>query len=113
MPDQTLPPDIEIVRIKYAFWLAVAGFATAAVLVAFLIGNGIKAAADIVAVTGLFTSVLGTLVGAFFGLQVGAAGRSQEREERVQAQRMAEKALAALDPARARAIADGLPTQVD
>jgi vacuolar-type H+-ATPase subunit I/STV1 len=94
-------------RIRYAFWLAVVGLGIAAMLVGYLINNGIKAAADIVAITGLFTSVLGTLVGAFFGLQIGSAGTTRERQERQKAQQVAERALAELDPARARAIIGG------
>ena len=99
--------DVEVVRIKYAFWLAVVGLLIAVVLVGFLIRNDIKAPADVVAITGLFTSVLGTLVGAFFGLQIGSTGRAREGEERRQAQRLADRALAALDPGAASAVMRG------
>lgn len=70
-------PQLEKYRIKKAFWLAIGGLTIAALLVIVLLAYGFKTSNDIVAVVGLFTSVLGTLVGAFFGLQIGAAGKEQ------------------------------------
>src|SRR5262245_51751197 len=78
----------ENVRIRYAFWLAVFGLGVAALLVMFLVWKGWSQASDVVAVVGLFTSVLGTLVGAFFGLQVGAAGRDKEQQATREATRV-------------------------
>lgn len=101
-------PDVETARMKYAFWLAVIGLLLAAVLAVFLVSRAdmqnVKST-DIVAIVGLFTSVLGTLVGAFFGLQIGAAGTDQERksrqnaeEDRRQAETLAQMAMAHLSP---------------
>jgi hypothetical protein len=77
--------ETEVLRIKYAFWLAVTGLLIAAVLAIFLVFRAemkdVKSA-DVVAIVGLFTSVIGTLVGAFFGIQIGAAGTEQERKSR-------------------------------
>jgi hypothetical protein len=60
--------------------------------------------AEVVAIVGLFTSVTGTLVGAFFGQQIGAAGAEHERrnrqepeESRQRAEDVARMALAHLD----------------
>jgi len=47
-----------------------------------------RASTDIVAIVGTFTGVSGTLAGAFFGLQMGSAGREQERVERRDSERM-------------------------
>lgn len=49
----------------------------------------------------LFTSVTGTLVGAFFGVQVGSAGKAQLEAERKHAEIMAQMALSALPPEQA------------
>jgi hypothetical protein len=103
VPNPQNPPDVEYARIQYAFWLAVIGLLIAATLVVVLIVSGNRTAADITAITGLFTSVLGTLVGAFFGLQIGASGRAKDREDRIYAQRLADEALAGLDPHAAQA----------
>jgi len=84
-------PQIEIYRIKKAFWLAIYGLLLAAILVFLLLLFGVKQSADIVAIVGLFTSVLGTLVGAFFGLQIGSAGKekTEERADKADADKSA------------------------
>ena len=99
----------ERMRIQYAFWLAVIGLGLAAGLVIFLVLTGIKTASDVVAIVGLFTSVLGTLVGAFFGVQVGTAGREKDQQaareasqDAKKAEGLARRALAALAPEQAR-----------
>ena len=114
MANESTPPDptTEHMRIRYAFWLAVFGMGLAAVLVVFLVlQGGYKAASDVVAIVGLFTSVLGTLVGAFFGLQVGSAGREKDQQaarEATQDARRAEsltqRALAMMPPEHARMV---------
>jgi uncharacterized integral membrane protein len=101
-------PDVETARMKYAFWLAIIGLLLAAVLAMFLMSEANMQnvqSTDIVGIVGLFTSVLGTLVGAFFGLQIGAAGAHQERksrenaeEDRRQAETLAHMAMAHLSP---------------
>jgi zinc transporter ZupT len=52
---------------------------------------------DIVGVVGLFTGLIGTLVGAFLGVQVGATGKQK-------AENIARRALAALPPEQAQAL---------
>ena len=106
MSDQNQQTDVNIerIRIVYAFWLAVLGLAIAAVLVVFLVFQGKYESKDVLAVVGLFTSVLGTLVGAFFGLQVGSSGRESAQEAARDANNVAQRALAALPPEQARAV---------
>jgi vacuolar-type H+-ATPase subunit I/STV1 len=94
----------EAMRIRYAFWLAVFGLGLAALLVVFLVQAGWKTASDVAAVVGLFTSVLGTLVGAFFGVQIGSAGKEKEQRAAQAANRLAQRALAALAPEQAQAV---------
>jgi hypothetical protein len=84
-------------RIQKAFQLSVFGLALAAALVCALLFAGWKGAADVTAVVGLFTSVLGTLVGAFFGLQIGSAGKAKAEERADNAQKKADALGAAAD----------------
>src|SRR5437763_16860840 len=85
---------VEIARMKYALAVAVFGLGVSAALVVLLVfGAGMRASADIVAIVGAFTGVSGTLVGSFFGLQIGSAGREQERAERRDADRMTQLAF--------------------
>ncbi len=86
---------IEITRINRAFWLSIFGLSLAAALVIALLVAGWKASSDIVAVVGLFTSVLGTLVGAFFGLQIGSAGTAKAEDRADNAQKKADALSAA------------------
>lgn len=105
-------PGTEQMRIRYTFWLAVFGMGLAAVLVVFLVLQGrYKAASDIVAIVGLLTSVLGTLVGAFFGLQVGIAGREKDQQaareatqDARRAESLAQRAPAMMPPEQARMV---------
>jgi hypothetical protein len=88
------PDDPERLRLWIAFALAVSGLLIAAGLVVFLVSKGWGQANDVVAVVGLFTSLLGTLVGLFFGLQIGANDRARERRERQEAEARLRQALA-------------------
>jgi hypothetical protein len=72
--------------------------------------------AEVVAIVGLFTSVTGTLVGAFFGLQIGAAGAEHERrsrktaeESRQRAEEVTRAALAHLNPDTAKEVLSRFP----
>jgi hypothetical protein len=101
-------------RIRHAFWLAIFGLVLAAVLTILLVrygGSLVKSHAELVAIVGLFTSVTGTLVGAFLGLQIGAAGAEHERrnrqaaeESRQRAEEVTRMALAHLDPDTAKEV---------
>jgi hypothetical protein len=103
--DKNHESELETQRLRYAFWLAVAGLGFSGVLVIFLVVVAkMRTSADIVAIVGVFTSVTGTLVGAFFGVQIGSAGREQEREERRYAEKMATMAMGKLDPVAAGAV---------
>jgi len=82
-------------RIRHAFWLSIVGLALAAVLTFFLVHIAkakVEDSTDVVAIVGLFTSVTGTLVGAFFGLQIGQAGAEHERRNRQIAEQSRQRA---------------------
>ena len=68
------------------------------ILVVILVSKGWNAS-DVSSIVGVFISIVGTLVGAFLGVQVGAAGKDK-------AQNLANRALAALPPETAKAILD-------
>lgn len=85
----------ERLRIHHAFWLSIFGLALAAALTVFLVVHAkakVDTSAEVVAIIGLFTSVTGTLVGAFFGLQIGAAGAEHERRSRERAEESRQRA---------------------
>jgi uncharacterized membrane protein len=81
---------VEKFRINRAFYLSIFGLGLAAALVIALLIAGWDKASDITAVVGLFTSVLGTLVGAFFGLQIGSADKAKAEERADNAQKKAD-----------------------
>ncbi len=88
-------PQLEKYRIRKAFWLAIVGLVIAALLVLMLLAYGFTESKDIVAVVGLFTSVLGTLVGAFFGLQIGSAGKEASDQRANKAEQKSNALLSA------------------
>jgi hypothetical protein len=111
--------DTERLRMQHAFWLSLFGLGLAAVLTVFLVlfaGTKVGTPAEVVAIVGLFTSVTGTLVGAFFGLQIGAAGAEHERRSRQAAEASRQKAeevtrmaLAHLNPDTAKEVLSRVP----
>jgi len=114
MTNNSTQKDNERLRICFAFALSIIGLLLAASLAGFLVimGGRIMATSNEVAmIVGLFTSVTGTLVGAFFGLQIGSAGAELERQSRLQAEEshrnteeLAQSALACLNPDTAKEV---------
>lgn len=85
-------------RIGSALIIAILGLLIPAILVVILVSKGWNAS-DVSSIVGVFISIVSTLVGAFLGVQVGAAGKDK-------AQNLANRALAALPPETAKAILD-------
>ncbi|BCL77014.1 hypothetical protein JHS3_27500 [Jeongeupia sp. HS-3] len=82
-----------------ALVFAFVGLLITAILAGFLsVGTDWKPS-DVVALVGVFTSLIGTLVGAFLGVQIGSSGRQK-------AERLANRALAALPPEKANEVLD-------
>ncbi|MCA8832371.1 hypothetical protein [Hymenobacter pini] len=95
-PTPATPPTLSDTRVQSALIIAVVGLLIPAVLILWL-NRASKdgttwSAAEITAAAGLFTSVVGTLVGAFLGVQVGAAGKQQSDERATQAEQRATQA---------------------
>jgi hypothetical protein len=82
------PPAVADNRSLYALITAIMGLAIPAFLIGYLtVKNPVVksdtrmwAASEIVAAAGLFTSIVGTLVGAFLGVQVGEMSRQRSEE---------------------------------
>jgi hypothetical protein len=70
------PVDVEIERLKIVSWFISPSFWTLPS------SHGCMAvcSVDIAAIIGVFISVMGTLVGAFFGVQIGSAGRERDQK---------------------------------
>lgn len=94
----TQDENIEELRISRAFWLSIWGIGIIVVLIIVLAFNAGWTSHDVTSVVGLLTSLLGTIVGAFFGLQIGAAGK-QDAERRAENSERKVAALSAASPA--------------
>jgi hypothetical protein len=84
------------VRVGAALIVAVIGLLIPAVLVGMLAKES-WTADNVLAIIGLFTSVVGTIVGAFLGVQIGAAGKAKAED-------LAQRALGALDKETAKQV---------
>ncbi len=90
--------------------LAVVIGVTAILVSLFFVMQNFESAADVGAVLGVVTSSVGTIVAAYFGMQVGSAGKEKADENAananaaaLEAQRQATRLAAFVDPATARA----------
>ena len=90
-------PNADLVRIKYGAWLIVAAFLLLGIVFSLAIWQ-FSAAADVTAVVGSVTTVTGTIIGAFFGVQIGSAGKEAAENGRAHAERAARLALGKLEP---------------
>jgi len=94
---KSIDSSVEKLRINAAFRLSIGGLGLAAVLVIVLVAVGWSVSSDIVAVVGLFTSILGALVGTFFGVQIGAGDKARAEERADNAQKKIDALTAAAD----------------
>lgn len=101
-PDPAMTPVLsaDLARIKYGVWLIGAAFLLLGVV--FGIGvSKITVGADMVAALGSVTTVVGTIIGTFFGVQIGSHGKEAAEAGRTQAEKAARTALSKLDPSAA------------
>lgn len=94
---------VELLRIKKASQLATWGFVgTLLLAVAFGVATllGFEDATAVSVVVSPFLTVLGTLVGAFFGLQIGSSGKEQLADEARDAHAKATAMATQLSPER-------------
>jgi len=85
---------------KYGVWVVLAGLAV--ILTAFAISVFVfePTAADVSTALAPVTGIVGTIVGAYFGVQVGSQGRQQAEATTAEAQRRVTRLAAAVDPER-------------
>jgi len=102
----------ERLRIWTVFWLAIVGLVIAAAVLIVLVVLGtwtFNEASDIVAIVGIFTSVLGTIIGIIMGESIGSKDKAKAEERSGNAERRAEgegakgKALAQMNKNKAEA----------
>jgi hypothetical protein len=75
----------DLARIKYGFVVVLVGLAAVVFIYTVAIWHW-TAASDVTAAVGSAGGVIGTIVGAFFGLQLGAAGKEKAEEQRDRAE---------------------------
>jgi membrane associated rhomboid family serine protease len=103
MPDHQ--QQLDQLRIRYGLWIILAGF----VLVALVSVVSIFKWEDVTSVAtaiGATTSLVGTVVGSFLGVQVGAAGKERAQADLRHVEEVARLALSMLPPEVARQIRD-------
>ena len=96
-PVQKAAPSVDMARIRYGAWLIVAAFALLGVVFGIAVSQ-FSTASDVTAVVGSVTTVVGTIIGAFFGVQIGSAGKEAAENGRAHAERAARLALGKLEP---------------
>ena len=97
MAEDTTTVKTDQLRIKYGFWVVIIGF----VLVASVFLSAIAkwtTAADVSAAVGSVTGVIGTIVGAFFGVHVGSEGKERAENERKTAEDKVLRLASAMQP---------------
>ena len=93
----TADSSVDRDRIKYGVWLSAAAF----LLLGVVSGIGVTrmtVGSDMVAALGSVTTVVGTIIGAYFGVQIGSHGKEAAEAERTHAEAAARLALGKLDP---------------
>ena len=100
-----MPDQVDQLRIRYGLWIILAGFllvALASVVSVFRWED----VTNVATVIGATTSLVGTVVGAFLGVQVGAAGKERAEADRRHVEEVARLALSMLPPEVAKQIRD-------
>jgi hypothetical protein len=89
--------ELDLMRLRYGFWIIIFGFSLVAFIALIAIFKWDEVA-NVATVVGAVSSLVGTVVGAFFGVQFGAAGKERAEAARDRSQEMAEAALSMLPP---------------
>ena len=95
--------QVDQLRMKYGLWIILTGF----LLVALITVASIYKWNDVTSVAtaiGATTSLVGTVVGSFLGVQVGSAGKEKVEADRVQLEETVRLALSLLPPEVARQV---------
>jgi hypothetical protein len=91
-------------KARYGFWIVIAGLGSVIILyIGTIITFAILTTSDtlannVVASMGAITGVIGSLVGAYFGVQLGASGKEASDAAAAQSSALAQGAMSQLDP---------------
>ena len=89
--------EIDQLRLRYGFWIIIAGFALVAFITVVSTFRWTKVT-SVATVVGAVASLVGTVVGAFFGVQAGAVGKERAEASRERSEEMTRAALSMLPP---------------
>ena len=100
-----MPDQVDQLRIRYGLWIILAGFLLVALVsvVSILKWEDVTSVATAIGAT---TSLGGTVVGSFLGVQVGAAGKERAQADLRHVEEVARLALSMLPPEVAKQIRD-------
>ncbi len=103
MPDHQ--QQLDQLRIRYGLWIILAGFLLVALVsvVSILKWEDVTSVATAIGAT---TSLVGTVVGSFLGVQVGAAGKERAQADLRHVEEVARLALSMRPPEVAKQIRD-------
>jgi hypothetical protein len=89
--------EIDRLRLRYGFWIITTGFALVFLITLIATFRWVEVT-SVATVVGAVASLVGTVVGAFFGVQVGSVGKERADAERERSERGIKAALSMLPP---------------
>jgi hypothetical protein len=95
--------DAEVARARYGVTVVLAGLAVTLLAFGFAV-LAFDRAGSVSAALAPITGVIGTIVGAYFGVQVGASGKSQAEAARAKAEDDVRKLAIVADPGPAMSV---------
>ena len=104
------PPDIEaaerfeLTRLKYGFWLLMTSIIVVSLIftaAAIVLGDRLDSPAAVISLISTVTTLIGTLVGFYFGAQIGSSGYARAEAHRQETTRLSQQtAQRAIDAVR-------------
>jgi hypothetical protein len=89
--------EIDRLRLRYGFWITITGFALVFLITLIATFRWVEVT-NVATVVGAVSSLVGTVVGAFFGVQVGAVGKERAEAARERSEQGIKAALSMLPP---------------
>ena len=89
--------EIDRLRLGYGFWIIITGFALVFLITLIATFRWVEVT-NVATVVGAVSSLVGTVVGAFFGVQVGAVGKERADAARERSEQGIKAALSILPP---------------
>jgi hypothetical protein len=93
----TTSEEVDRLRLRYGFWIIITGF-TLVFLITIISSFRWAEVTSVATVVGAVASLVGTVVGAFFGVQVGAVGKERADAARERSEEGIKAALSMLPP---------------